>query len=179
MIVRFRSAVICFALVAFAASAAGARADSWNEFSYLSDGFAVSGPSVPTQSKQSVDTAVGPVETRTWVWPDPVLIVVVNDYPSLNNQTEADILSNAAGGEVGKLEGGRITSKTPIVLQGVNGLECFMDGDAYRAHTRIYFQGHRMWQLIAIGPIGQPVDAQINRMFASFRFLQTKQSGKY
>jgi hypothetical protein len=178
MIVRFRSAVICFALVAFAASAAGAR-DSWNEFSYLSDGFAVSGPSEPTQSKQSVDTAVGPVETRTWVWPDPVLIVVVNDYPSLNNLTVAEILSNAAGGEVGKLDGGRITSKNPIVLQGVNGLECFMEGDAYAAHTRIYFQGHRMWQLIAISKIGQPADTQINRMFASFRFLQAKQPGKY
>jgi hypothetical protein len=174
-LVRFRPAAMFFGLVlVFLAATAGvANAQSWNEYSYLSDGFAVSGPSTPVMSKQTAQTAVGSVETRIWTWDFDATAVVlaVADYPKINS-TVQEVLSNAADGEAGAWKGGRIVSKTPIVQQGVSGIECVIDGDEFHGRSRIFFQGLRLWQILSLASSGQPLYTGTDRMFASFRFVQ-------
>ena len=174
MFVRFRSASIFIGLVlAFVAATAGASsAQTFSEYLYLSDGFAVSGPSAPALSKQTAQSGVGPVETRIWTWDftETAVVIAVADYPKINS-TVQEVLSNAADGEAGAWKCGHVTSKTPIVLQGISGLECVIDGTEFHGRSRIFFQGLRLWQILSLASTGSPLNAQTDRMFASFRFV--------
>jgi hypothetical protein len=175
MLLRFRPTPIFIGLAFFffAAATRASYAQSWIEYSYPSDGFAISGESAPAPSTQTAQTKVGPVPTRIWTWDFSATAVVlaVNDYPSVNASVQ-EVLDNAAGGEASAWKGGHIVSKTPIVFQGVSGLECVIDGDEFHGRSRLFFRGLRLWQIISLSATGQPLYAQTDRMFASFRFVQ-------
>ena len=49
-----------------------------------------------------------------------------------------------------------------------------IEGDDVRAHTRTFFKGQRLWQLLSITEAGKPFYDQTDRMFASFRFVQAR-----
>jgi hypothetical protein len=174
MPVRFRSAALFLSsLVLFVAAATSASyAQAWNEFSYASDGFAVSAGSAPALSSQTAKSAVGPVETRIWTWDynTTAVVIAVADYPSINSSVQ-EVLTNAANGEAGAWKDGKVTSRTPITLQGITGVECVIDGSEFHGRSRIFFQGRRLWQMLSLASTGQPLYAQTDRLFASFRFV--------
>jgi hypothetical protein len=173
--VRFRPvALFVSLLVLFVATAASAAyAQAWNEFSYASDGFAVSAASVPELSKQTAQSAVGPVETRIWTWDysATAVVIAVADYPTVNSSVQ-EVLTNAANGEAGAWKDGKVTSRTPITLQGVSGVECVIDGSEFHGRSRIFFQGRRLWQMLSLAATGAPLYGKTDQMFASFRFVR-------
>ena len=177
MLVRFRPTAIFIGLVFLflAAATRASYAQSWIEYSYPSDGFAISGASAPVLSTQTAQSKAGPVPTRIWTWDfsATAVVIAVNDYPSVNASVQ-EVLDNAAAGEAGAWKGGHIVSKTPIVQQGVTGLDCVIDGDDFHGRSRLFFQGRRLWQIISLSATGQPLYAQTDRMLASFRFLQAQ-----
>jgi hypothetical protein len=165
---------ISLVMLFVAATTAASYAQSWEEYAYASDGFAISGPSAPVMTKQNVQAEnAGLIETRIWTWDfsATAVVVAVNDYPTISIPVE-QVLSNAAGGEASAWKNGRIVSKTPIVQQGVSGIECVIAADDFSGRSRIFFQGHRLWQILSLSATGQPLYAQTDRMFASFRFVQ-------
>jgi hypothetical protein len=171
------SALLLSIVVLFSATASGAScAEPWVEYPYVSDGFAISGPSAPVLTKQTAQTDVGPVETRilTWDFNETAVVLAIADYPSVNGNTVQQILSNSADGEAKSWKNGRVVSKTPLVLQGVTGIEAVIEADDFHGRSRIFVQGRRLWQILSLSSAGQPLYADTDRIFASFRFLQAQ-----
>jgi hypothetical protein len=164
---------VALVLLAAGSSASYGQAQGWNEYTYASAGFAVSGPSDPALSKTSTDSAFGQIEIRVWTWDlsPSVMMIGVNDYPSTGTFDTEETLNGAAAGEVKAWKGGRVVSKTPILVAGITGIECVLESDDYHGRSRIFFQGHRLWQVLSLSAIGQPLYEQTDRIFASFRFL--------
>jgi len=155
-------------------TANSARAEPWDEYSYSSDGFVISAPFAPALSKADFGTPANPLPSRilTWKFPDgAVVLVTATDYSGTDSVDAS--LNSVAQGEVQSLKNGRIVSQKSLVQQGVNGIECVMEGDDYHARTRIFRQGNRIWNIYVLSSTGKPIYDQTDRLFASFRFLQT------
>jgi hypothetical protein len=65
-----------------------------------------------------------------------------------------------------------LTAKTPLTLDGNEGLEVAAKGEKYQGRDRVYVVGRRVYVVTVSGPIGEPLWPGTDRFFATFRFVK-------
>jgi hypothetical protein len=160
------AAVLCFA------SILGAQAPEWKSYSYSSDGFSASYPSMPELSKRNVPTDKGSFELRAYLAQDgeAALFVGVCDYGSAIADRSSDmVLNGAQEGAIGNVNGHLISGKT-IMLGTYPGREFEAENDTMHFSARIYLVGTTLYQTLIASPLGKPY-AGTARFFNSFKLI--------
>jgi len=160
------------ALALLAPAVTSAQTAAWNEYPSAADGFAISAPSAPMISTQDYGTAEFPAPTHTWIWKidGAVLLVAASAFTNGWGDSKSDPVEDVASGEIKNLKNGRITSKKPVTLADVSGIDYVLEGDDNHARSRIFRRGNRIWTLLVLSAAGTPFDDRADRFFASFRF---------
>jgi len=99
-----------------------------------------------------------------------VLLVAARAFTNGLGALNSDPVEDVASGEIKNLKNGRISSKKPVTLADVSGIDYVLEGDDNHARSRIFRQGNRIWTLLVLSAAGTPLDDRADRFLASFRF---------
>lgn len=127
----------------------------WKTYSYATDGFSVSFPAVPSENKQSIQTAIGPVELRAYVAEDgnAALYVGVSDYGSATAGRDPDkVLEGAKQGALNNVKA-HLLSATKISLGIYAGMKYEAENDSLHFSARMYYVGTTLYQTLIAYPI--------------------------
>ncbi|MFZ2020863.1 MAG: hypothetical protein ACLPZY_05295 [Terracidiphilus sp.] len=135
-----------------------AQPAEWETYSFPADGFSASFPTEPTQQKQSVNTAAGTFELRTYLAASDAvaLYVGVCDYGEAAKGGDPDaILQGAQSGAVSNVNAHLVNSKK--VMLGIYPGVAFEAGSG-GAHLfgRIYLVGSLLYQAFVALPSNRP-----------------------
>jgi hypothetical protein len=148
---------VCATLLCVAA-AATAQTPMWKEYSYASDGFAVSFPTLPLVQKKNVPTDAGSIELHEYAEQinGVSLIVTVSDYGASMTGKDAD--AQLEGAKNGSLKNAvaQLKSEKKIALGDNPGLEYEAESSAAHFTVRIYLVGSALYQTLAAAPVGKP-----------------------
>ena len=147
--------------------------ETWKEYVYEADGFAISMPQEPVLSKSSVDTKAGPVEMHNYMvelGQDAALLVSMADYGS--SMQNADPKAVLQGGKEGAMRNtnSHLISERPLTLQGYPGLGIETENDTMHFSARFYMVNTRLYQTVAVTSIGKPYTGT-NRFHESLRLV--------
>jgi hypothetical protein len=176
---RLRLIVIPF-VVMFFTSACGGGSD-WQTYSSTSGNFSILAPGSFKETTQSNDTAIGKIESHTFVLDHGAISYFVSyaDFPADAMQV-ANTDSALEGGVGGALENMNATlvNKIDISLDGAPGKEVqgdipanetFPNGGVVKA--RAYLVSNRLYQIYVLVKKGSESDAQMDRYIQSFKLL--------
>jgi hypothetical protein len=145
----------------------------WKEYSYADDGFAMTAPSKPSFEKQKQATASGNIEMRQYTL-DLVgsveVLMNVSDFPNANHATPKEALEGAVNGSTQPPKAKK-TSEKDIELQQVPGIEFEGESNGYHLLGRYYWKNNRLFSLLAVSPLGQPVPTDVLRVMDSLKFV--------
>jgi hypothetical protein len=158
-------------------SAQTTPAPDWKTFTYPADGFRASFPVAPSENRQSVDTAAGPIQLRTYLveLDKAALFIGVADYgPKATGNDSDDLLEGAKDGAL-QTSGAHLTTETKITLGTNPGLQFEAATDSAHLYARIYLVGTTLYQTLVIVPNGTQY-ADTNRFLDSFQLVAHTQS---
>jgi hypothetical protein len=167
---------VCGAGVAF--TQGQAATPKWKEYSYADDGFALKSPAQPTLAKLQQPIASGNIEMRQYsvdLTKDVGVLIGVSDFPDANQLSDKEALEGGVSGSTQAMKAKK-TSEKSIELQQVPGLEFEADTAGFHILGRYYWNKGRLFALMAISPLGQPVPADALRMMNSLRFIALTQA---
>ena len=179
---RNRLGAMCLPLlIAFAAalasSQAPAAAPEWKEYSYADDGFALKSPAQLSLQKFQQPTASGNIEMRQYsldLNKDTGVVMSVSDYPNGKSVSSKEALEEGVNGSIQATKATKTAGKN-IQLQQVPGIEYEADTDAFHMMGRYYWQNGRLFAMLAVSPLGQPVPADVLKVMNSLKFLPVAQ----
>jgi hypothetical protein len=149
-----------------------AQKDSWQTFSYPSEGFSISLPSAPTMNSQEVPTEVGTFQLRAYLVESnsAALYVGICDYgeKALGRDPQT-VLKGAKEGAVSNVKGHLIRERA-ITLGTAPGVEFEAENDTLHFFARIYFVGTTLYQTLTAAPINDPYP-YVMRFEDSFQFI--------
>jgi hypothetical protein len=167
-------AVRVFDSLKFVASAQEPAAKpEWKEYSYADEGFSMTTPSKPSFEKQQQATASGNVGMRQYsvdLGSNTEVLMSVSDFPNANHATPKQALEGAVNGSTQPPKAKK-TSEKDIELQQVPGIEFEGESSGYHLFGRYYWKNNRLFSLIAVSPLDQPVPADALRVMDSLKFL--------
>jgi hypothetical protein len=161
-------ALVCCAVLGLALQTA-----QWKEYPYASDGFAVSTPSEPSVSKQTVKSAAGDVEIHYYSIPlvgDKGFMICAATLHPADRRTPQEILTEGKRGAVDAVKA-KITSETQISIAGYPGVQIDFEAEKYHGRSRLYSVGRMLYQVMTVAPTGQPIAEETARFYGSFRLL--------
>lgn len=166
---RFRVVPALFVAAALHAQ----NAPEWKAYSFPSDGFRVSFPAQASQSKQNVNSNVGPVELRLYVASDASVsyLVGVVDYPDNGTTENPDVrLQRVKQGSLAnaKLQ---LVSEKKMMLGVYHGLEFEGESNSARMVTRAYFVGGTLYQTGVVWPAAAQRPPDMPRFLDSFQII--------
>ncbi len=145
----------------------------WKEYSYPDDGFAMTSPGPPAFEKEQKAEDSGNIELRMYSV-DMVggveVLMSVSDFPNANHATPKEALQGAVNGSTAPPKAKK-TSQKDIELQQVPGIEFEGENGDFHLLGRYYWKDNRLFSLLAVSPLGQPVPADALRMMDSLRFV--------
>jgi hypothetical protein len=150
------------------------RQNEWKEYSYASDGFAVSAPSVPIFSKQDKPTAAGTVELHNYaieLGNNSGVMISSTQFENAKDLPPKPLLQGAKNGAIGGMKA-RLTSEKEIMLDGYPGVQFEAENDNFHMRSRMYIVKGRLLTLLAIAPTGIPIPDDANRIFNSLKLLK-------
>lgn len=142
----------------------------WKEYSFESDGFAVSAPAEPAFTRQSQNTDAGTVEVHHYA------IELGNNSGVMISSAQFDnaqgdpkeLLQNAKNGAINAMQA-KITSEKEITLQDFPGIEFVAENANFHVRSRMYMVKGRLLTLLAIAPSNDKIPPLTDRVFDSFK----------
>ena len=157
------------------AGCGGSGGGDWQTFEASDGGFVVSMPGKPVKNQESLATAVGPLESYSYIYAPSrgktSFGVDYADYPRevvARNDPER-VIDSARDALVTKVRG-RLLRQGGIAVDGNPGREldvALTDGQFVRA--RIFLVGQRQFQVVAVTPDERTGAADATRFLDSFR----------
>jgi hypothetical protein len=145
----------------------------WKEYSYADEGFALTVPSQPTLEKQQQPTASGNIELRLYsvhLASESEVMMSVSDYPNANHATPKQALEGAVNGST-QGPNAKKTSEKDIELQQVPGIEFEGESSGFHMFGRYYWKSNRLFSLVTVSPLGEPVPADALQVMDSLKFV--------
>jgi hypothetical protein len=168
-------------LIALGATAALAETP-WQEYVYADDGFAISAPAEPSQEQFPIYVVGGTANAHVYSiaasGDSEFMVYIFKRHPD-DKRSEVQFHEHAQQGAVGAVKG-KLHAKSELALGNYRGAEMEFEsqhGEADRKNhhvrSRYYLVGRLVYHLMAVAPVGQPLPADTNRWFASFRLIKT------
>ena len=164
--------------MAFALVTGAAQADTWKEYVFDDDGFAVSAPSQPELTSQPIYVASGTADAHVYTTAagsDTALMLFVFQRDRADRRTTAQFHEQARQGSLDPVNG-KLRRRSDLKLGKFAGIELEfeaqhpeLDTRTHQVRSRYYMVGHKIFHLIAIAPIGAPFPDDAERWFKSFR----------
>ncbi len=171
-----KSCLACVGLmslaVALSAQTASAQTQSWQTYSYSADGFSVSFPAQPQDSKQDVPTDAGTFELRGYtatVGPSALYIGVCDYGAAVSGRDPQTVLNGAQQGALNNTQA-HLISSSKVTLGTYPGLAFEAENQTLHFSARIYLVGTTMYQALVASPLGQPY-ADTVRFLDSFQLI--------
>jgi len=117
--------------------------------------FTVQMPGQPKEQKNSVKTAIGPIEFHMFIYerdPNSDYMVGYNDYPEgMMKKADSDkVLDGARDGAVKNVKG-KLESEKKITLDGHPGREFVATAEGLKVRDRFYLVNDRLYQIMLVG----------------------------
>lgn len=167
-------------IVALGVSSYSSAAEEWKEFRSQEGRFSVLLPGTPTEGKESVDTALGPIEVHKFmiqVSSELACGVVYNDYPEaiVWQVNQAQLLDIVRDGVVQSVQG-KLRSERKVPLTSSPVREIVVDvGEEGTIRARLYLVEQRGYQVMAITGHNKESSKDVEKFLDSFKLLgQTK-----
>jgi hypothetical protein len=144
----------------------------WKTYSFPADGFSASFPTEPIQQKQSVDTAAGTFELRTYLAANDTvaLYVGVCDYGETAKGGDPDaILDGAQNGAVSNVNAHLVNSRK-VTLGIYPGVAFEAAAEGAHLFGRIYLVGSLLYQSFVALPSDRPFP-YTTRFLDSFQLI--------
>ncbi len=151
-----------------------AKGAAWKDYSYLDDAFVIAAPTEPKVSRELLRVFGGSTNAHIYTvkgGEQGAFIVVVEDRQSSDQRSDQDVLEQARLGVLATAHA-IVTVQQNRTLDDHRGAQKAVDsgGARKRVRDRFFVVGRRLYQIMAIGPSGDPLPADADRWFASFRF---------
>jgi hypothetical protein len=160
------------------ASMAAAQTDNWKEYVYIGDGFAVAAPSEPGRSSQPIYVPGGTADAHIYTsatGSNTALMLFVFERHSKDRRSTQQIHAQSQEGALGAVKG-KLRTRSELTLGKYQGAELEFeaqhpdtDTKTHQVRSRYYVVGRKIYQLMAVAPIGEPFPADTERWFKSFR----------
>jgi len=165
-------------VVVAAATAAAAQTDTWKEYAYPDDGFAISAPSEPEVTSQPIYVAGGTADAHVYTiaaWPDKALMLFIFQRDRADRRTTAQFHQQAREGSLGAVNG-KLRKRSDVTLGKFAGVELEfeaqhpnLDTHTHQVRSRYFVVGRKIYHLIAIAPLDGSFPDDADRWFKSFR----------
>ncbi|NJN20574.1 MAG: hypothetical protein HC812_04440 [Leptolyngbya sp. RL_3_1] len=158
-------------------AACNTAAPQLEEFASEAGNFTIQTPIALTENRQSVETAVGPIEIHTFTAEDrnAAYVVAYSDYPAeMVAQTDPDtLLSGSRDGAVQNV-GGTLISEDTIDLNGNPGLALVIDaqtetGEEATVNAHLYLFENRLYQVLVVVPKDEADKVDVEGFLGSFQ----------
>ncbi|MBV8745169.1 MAG: hypothetical protein JO134_09030 [Xanthobacteraceae bacterium] len=159
-------------------TAALAQTDSWKEYVYTGDGFAVAAPAEPVRSSQPIYVTGGTADAHIYTSEaesNTALILFVYDRHNNDRRSIQQIHAQAQEGALGPVKG-KLRARKELALGKYQGAELEfeaqhpdLDTKTHQVRSRYYLVGRKIYHLLAVAPIGEPFPSDADRWFKSFR----------
>jgi hypothetical protein len=162
---------MCAALLCLPVAAA-AQTAMWKEYTYASDGFAVSFPTLPLVQKKNIPTDASSIELHEYVEQinGVSLIVTVSDYGTALAGKDADTQLQGAKNAALKNAGAQLKSEKKFMFDVNPGLEYEAESSAAHFTVRIYLVSSTLYQTLVAAPVGKPY-AGTTQFLDSFKLI--------
>lgn len=145
----------------------------WKQYSYPSDGFAISAPSEPAHNNQTKATESGNVEIHTYAITlnaNSVVMISSSEVVGLEKDSPRARLQKA---KEGALQAGNatLTSEKEIMLGLYTGLQYEAMSQNLHVRARMYIVKNTLFQLLEICPLNTPFSADAERISSSFKVI--------
>jgi hypothetical protein len=148
------------------------KAEHWQEYSYPSDGFAISSPYAPVLETTTLQVPQrGPVEMHNYTlslgrgYGD--FLLTTTEVKTVDPNSIKSALEGTKKGFIGN---GKLLAEKEISIDGNPGIEFEFEDHSHKL-IRCYSVNKRYFQFIWNGSLKQPVPAAVGRIFNSFRLL--------
>ena len=162
--------LICLAVALVAQNAP----NDWKEYSYATDGFAVTAPSSPSFSKQNKETPGGSVEVHNYaieLGNNSGVMISSTQIPGAEKAPPKPLLQKAKEGAVGAM-GAKITSEKEISLDSFPGIEFVAESENFHLRARMYIVKEKLLSLLAIAPKDTALPPGSDRILDSLKLLK-------
>lgn len=167
-----RPALLAISLLA--SILAFSQANTWKEYIYAEDGFAVSSPVEPSLVKQVIKPVAGEVEAHFYFIPlehCKLMLMYGPLHPNDQRTPEQALQDSKMGITITK---GKLISEKSISFGAYPGLELETEDGQHRQRGRIYVIDRKVYVLAADVPIGQQFPGEVQRWYDSFRLISAK-----
>jgi hypothetical protein len=148
----------------------------WKQYSYASDGFAVSAPSEPKYSSKVNSTDAGNVETHTYsigLGETGLVIISSSEVKGLEKEAPKARLQKAKEGAL-KAGNATLKSEKEIALGAYPGLQYEATSAAFQVRARMYIVQNRLIQVLELAPLSIAIPADADRISNSVKLLAAK-----
>ncbi|MGA9037692.1 MAG: hypothetical protein WB505_18990 [Pseudolabrys sp.] len=162
--------------IAFALSTAAAQ--TWKEYVFNDDGFAISAPSEPELKSQPINVAGGTADAHVYttaVAPDIALMLFVFQRDRADRRTTAQFHEQAQQGSLDAVNG-KLRKRLDLMLGKFAGVELEfeaqhpeLDTRTHQVRCQYFVVGRKIFHLIAIAPMDAPFPDEAERWLKSFR----------
>jgi hypothetical protein len=164
--------------VVVAVVTAAAQSDTWKEYVYRDDGFAISAPSEPEVTSQPIYVAGGTADAHVYTiadWPNTALMLFIFQRDRADRRTTAQFHEQAREGSLGAVNG-KLRKRSDLTLGKFAGVELEfeaqhpeLDTHTHQVRSRYFLVGRKIFHLIAIAPLDGSFPDDADRWFKSFR----------
>jgi hypothetical protein len=163
---NWKSCLVLLLILACGAPAQKSTGTQWKEYVYPDGGFAVTAPASP---RIYPDPEASDVRTYHWdLTPSITFVIHSGNRPHCLQVVESFKLQR--GDSKGIVPG----STKDISLSGIPGVEYeWREGTSRKTFTRLYCAKEKAYHLAIAYPANQPRPEMTDRLFSSFRLLNT------
>ncbi len=160
----FHRICLCAFVMLTLAGQASAQ-ETWREYSYADDGFAISAAVPPLKETRKTTLSKVAVEVHSYSFfpppPGTVFIVSVTALAAGDKRSDEDVVKDFVKGK----------ESEPVAQSGLQGAQMSSVQGDYNQVIRVFAKDHRLYQLSITAPSAQPPHPQAERWLESWRIL--------
>ena len=166
--------------MALSLATAAAQTDSWKEYVYDDDGFAMSAPAEPTVTTQPIYVVGGTADAHIYTiadGPDTAFMLFIFERHRSDRRSASQLRQQARQWALDSVNG-KLRKQSDVELGKFRGTELEfeaqhpdLDAKTHQVRSRYYTVGRKIYHLIAIAPLDQPFPADADQWFKGFRLI--------
>jgi hypothetical protein len=168
-----------FAL-ALAFATAAAQTDTWKEYVYNDDHFAMSAPAEPTVTSQPIYVVGGTADAHIYTiaaGPDTAFMLFIFERHRKDRRNTSQLRDQSRQWALDSVNG-KLRGESEVTLGKYRGTELEFEAQhpeldtSHQIRTRYFTVGRKIYHLIAIAPVGEPFPADAERWLNGFRLTE-------
>lgn len=147
---------------------------AWRQYSYPEDNFVLSSPSQPALAKQTTQTALGPMENRTYLvqlGTNIGFMISASDFKQGKPVSVKAVLESAKKGAADNSKS-TISKERDVIVDGNTGVEFVLENQAFHSLVRCFFVDGKLLTIMAIAPADKAIPPEADRLFAGFHLVK-------